>query len=127
MSKSVISIYIESLINEKATKYRLNKSQVCNEALKLAVLNLEQNTGQEQTQENALANFFNYKIQKMKDLKILTKLYRRRGLSQGDSELFIKVRNAFLEKYQMLLPEVIAILQKENPPFETPQEKTGEE
>jgi len=118
--KSVISIYIESLINEKATELRLNKSKICNEALKLAVLGVEHKGNG--TMETAFSNFLQNKIEMEKDKGLLKKVFRITQKNRNVTS-YHAVLKEFCEKYGVEWSEAVSIAQGKESALSNPKEK----
>lgn len=120
--KSVISIYIDSEVNSLATNLRINKSAICNEALRLATLKAEPNG--EQSIQTALGNFLKNKVELEQDAIVLRRGWKKVMLfpHKKNQEYFSKLFKVFCEKHALSDMEAKAIAQKESTPI-PPKEK----
>lgn len=110
--KSVITIYIETDILEKCRILNINRSYICNEALRLAVLPGKK---EGQTTEDAFRNYLHNKLEKEADIQSLKKL--RKDVEQYPRNerialIYQKALRDFGQKFQLCFADAVAISQR---------------
>lgn len=111
MTKSSVCIYIDSSIAQKSTDLGINRSDVCNEALRLEVMRLEFVEGSDESEELAHAKWLSLSAEKSNDrlkLQQLCRLMRSPKGARYEVDYNRALRN-FVSKYQYEYTEAVKI------------------
>lgn len=105
--KSSVMIYVDSDLVEATTKLNINRSAICNEALRLATLP----KGETQTEDNAIGNYLKYKVEKLDAIASLKKLAVAKQRYPHNRKIaedwYLEIRQ-FATKYKLNLNEALA-------------------
>jgi len=114
--KATITIYVDAKIAQNAVDFHINRSAICEEALKLAVLGMTFKEGEE-NRETALACFLNFKVAKERDSVELRKFRRLcfRSRNKLNDEKFNRLLKAFAAQYNLSLAEALQVAEESTP------------